>query len=206
MAIVAQDTVISTRVFTVPNILSFLRLGLVPVFLWFIITGEDVLALLVLVVSSISDYLDGVIARRFNQITRLGQLLDPAADRLFIFAALIGLSVRDILPWWLTGVIIGRDVVLGILGIILANHGYGPLPVHHLGKVATFCLFYALPVIMLGQAFTDVAWLTAPIGWAFALWGAFLYWWAGFIYVAETVRVIRIPWGTSAAESDTLDH
>jgi cardiolipin synthase len=206
MTTVANDTVISTRVFTVPNILSFLRLGLVPIFLWFIVAAEDVLALLVLVVSSVSDYLDGVIARRFNQITRLGQLLDPAADRLFIFAALIGLSVRGILPWWLTGIIIGRDVVLAVLGVILANNGYGPLPVHHLGKVATFCLFYALPVIMLGQAFPDVAWLTAPIGWAFALWGAFLYWWAGFIYLAETVRVIRIPWGTSGAESDTLGH
>lgn len=206
MTTVANDTVISTRVFTVPNILSFLRLGLVPVFLWFIVTAEDVLALVVLVVSSISDYLDGVIARRFNQITRLGQLLDPAADRLFIFAALIGLSVREILPWWLTVIIIGRDVMLGVLGVILANHGYGPLPVHHLGKVATFCLFYALPIIMLGQAFTDIAWLTAPIGWAFALWGAFLYWWAGFIYVSETVRVIRIPWGTSGAQSDTLGH
>lgn len=204
MANVAQDTVISTRVFTVPNILSFLRLGLVPVFLWFIVVAEDVLAVAVLVVSSISDYLDGVIARRFNQITRLGQLLDPAADRLFIFAALIGLSVREILPWWLTVVIIGRDVMLAVLGVILANQGFGPLPVHHLGKVATFCLFYALPIIMLGQAFPDIAWLAGPIGWAFALWGAFLYWWAGSIYVTETIRVIRIPWGASGAQSDTL--
>jgi cardiolipin synthase len=202
---VTDQAELSTRVFTVPNVLSFIRLGLVPVFLALLIAGEDILALIVLVVSSASDYLDGVIARRFNQITRLGQLLDPAADRLFIFAALIGLSVRGILPWWLTAIIIGRDVVLLVVGIVLANYGYGPLPVHHLGKVATFCLFYALPIIMIGHAFEGAAWLTNPIGWSFAIWGAFLYWWAGVIYVIETVRVIRIP-VAGAVVSDTLEE
>jgi cardiolipin synthase len=205
MASVAEQTPMSSRVFTVPNILSFIRLLLVPVFLVLLIAGDDVLALLVLVFSSISDFLDGVIARRFHQITRLGQLLDPAADRLFIFAALIGLSVREILPWWLTAVIIGRDVMLAVLGIVLANHGFGPLPVHHQGKVATFCLFYALPLIMLGQAFDAIAWFANPVGWAFALWGAFLYWWAGVVYLRETVRVIRIPWVAAGSQSDTIE-
>ncbi len=119
---------VSSRVLTIPNVLSFTRLALVPVFLWLIIVGEDVLALLVLVFSSLSDFLDGVIARKFGQITRLGQLLDPAADRLFIFAALIGLSVRDVIPWWFFIIVAGRDVLLLVLGIILANFGYGPLP------------------------------------------------------------------------------
>jgi cardiolipin synthase len=201
-----DKSVVSNRVFTIPNILSFLRLALVPVFLVFLIVGEDMLALLVLVLSSITDYLDGVIARGFGQISRLGQLLDPAADRLFIFAALIGLSVRDIIPWWLAIVIIGRDVALLAIGIVLANFGYGPLPVHHLGKVATFCLFYALPIIMVGEAFADVAWLTNPLGWSFAIWGAFLYWWAGAIYLVETVRVIRIPRVATGSLSDTLGN
>ncbi|GHD76642.1 CDP-diacylglycerol-phosphatidylglycerol phosphatidyltransferase [Salinibacterium amurskyense] len=184
---------ISNRVWTVPNILSFLRLGLVPVFLYLIITAQDALALLVLVFSSLSDYLDGFIARRFNQMTRLGQLLDPAADRLFIFAALIGLAARNVIPWWLFFVIVAREVMLAMLGIISANYGFGPLPVHHLGKVATAALFYALPVLMLGQAFPAIASVTDPVGWAFALWGAFLYWWAGFIYVAQSVRISRLP-------------
>ncbi|MBH0054347.1 CDP-alcohol phosphatidyltransferase family protein [Salinibacterium sp. SWN139] len=184
---------ISDRVWTVPNVLSFIRLALVPVFLYLIISAQDALALIVLVFSSLSDYLDGVIARRFNQITRLGQLLDPAADRLFIFAALIGLAARDVIPWWLFLVIVGRDIMLVILGIISANYGFGPLPVHHLGKVATAALFYALPILMLGQAFPAIAGVTDPIGWAFALWGAFLYWWAGFIYVAQSVRISRLP-------------
>lgn len=197
---------LSSRVFTVPNILSFLRLLLVPVFLVLIVRGQDALALLVLVVSSVSDFLDGVLARRFNQVTRLGQLLDPAADRLFIFTALIGLAIRGVIPWWLLIVIVARDVMLAVLGVTLANFGYGPLPVHHLGKVATFCLFYALPILMIGQAFPALAWITVPFGWAFALWGAFLYWWAGLIYLRETVRIARIPRPGEVAKSDTLER
>ncbi len=195
---------VSSRVITIPNLLSFLRLLLVPVFLVLIVIGLDGYALLVLVFSSITDYLDGQIARRLGQVTRLGQLLDPAADRLFIFAALIGLAARQVIPWWLLAVIVGRDAVLAVLGIVLANHGFGPLPVHHLGKVGTFCLLYALPILMLGQAFPVTDWLAEPIGWAFALWGAFVYWWAGIIYLRETARVIRIPQLDGTAESDTL--
>ncbi len=195
---------VSSRVLTIPNVLSFLRLAMVPVFLILVLQGRDALALVVLVVSSATDYLDGYIARKFKQVSRLGQLLDPAADRLFIFAALVGLAARGVIPWWLFAVIAGRDVVLLVMGIIAANFGYGPLPVHHLGKVATAALFYALPILMIGQAFPDAAWLTDPIGWAFALWGAFLYWWAGAIYVAETVRILRIPRVERVDESDTL--
>ena len=196
---------VSSRIFTVPNILSFIRLALVPVFLVLVIMGYDLPALIVLVVSSITDFLDGVLARRLNQVSRLGQLLDPAADRLFIFATLIGLAVRGIVPWWLVTIIVGRDVLLLVLGITLANFGYGPLPVHHLGKIATFCLFYALPILMIGQAFPATAFISGPVGWAFALWGAFLYWWAGVIYIMETFRVVKIPRVAERSESDTVE-
>jgi cardiolipin synthase len=197
-------TEVSSRVLTVPNILSFIRLLLVPVFLLLILGGRDGYALLVLVISSVTDFLDGQIARRFKQVSRLGQLLDPAADRLFIFAALIGLAVREVIPWWLFVVIVGRDVFLLFLGILAANFGYGPLPVHHLGKVATLCLFYALPILMIAQAFPDSAPIANPIGWAFALWGAFLYWWAGAVYAVQTFRLIRIPRDEPGPQSDTV--
>jgi cardiolipin synthase len=197
---------VSSRILTVPNILSFFRLALVPVFLAFVIAGHDALALIVLVFSSITDFLDGYLARRLDQVSRLGQLLDPAADRLYIFAALIGLAWREVIPWWLVVVIVARDVMLAILGVILANHGFGPLPVHHLGKVATFCLFWALPLLMLGEAFTALAPFSLPLGWAFALWGAFLYWWAGLVYIRETARVIRLPTNDRRERSDTLDQ
>lgn len=201
---VAPD-VPGSQVVTIPNLLSFVRLALVPVFLIFLLSEQDVAALLVLVFSSATDFLDGWLARRLNQVTRLGQLLDPAADRLYIVATVLGLAIREVVPWWLVAVIIGRDVLLVVLGIVLANHGFGPLPVHHLGKVATFCLFYALPLIVLGQAFPALQPFAMPLGWAFALWGAFLYWWAGIVYALETVRVVSTKAGESRPVSDNVD-
>lgn len=197
---------VGSRIWTIPNALSMLRLALVPVFLVFIVRGDDIVALVVLVVASLTDLLDGYLARRLRQVTRLGQLLDPAADRLYIFAALIGLAARDLVPWWIVVLIVARDVFLLVLGVVLANHGYGPLPVHQLGKVATFALFFGLPVIMLGFAFPAVAPVSEPIGWAITLWGAFLYWWAGIIYAIETARVIRIPRVEDEPRSDTLEQ
>ncbi|MHC2186117.1 cardiolipin synthase [Rathayibacter agropyri] len=197
------------RIWTVPNVLSMVRLALVPVFLVLVVSGQDALALLTLVVSSLTDYLDGWIARRFDQMTRLGRILDPAADRLYIFATVLGLATRDLVPWWLVAVLLARDLMLVVLAVILANHGYGPLPVHHLGKFATFCLFYALPLIMLGQAFPALAPASLPLAWAFALWGAFLYWWAGIVYAVQTRGlVLQVRTGDQGSgeghDSDTL--
>ncbi len=204
MSDAAARPVVSDRVWTIPNVLSALRLVLVPVFFVFIVVGNDLAALIVIIVSTVSDWADGVIARRFGQITKLGQLLDPAADRLFIMAAVIGLAVREVVPWWLVAVIIGRDVFLVVLGVVLAQHRFGPLPVHHIGKTATFALFYALPILVLGQAFPAVAAVSDPIGWAFALWGAFLYWWAGLLYLRQTRALIRQHPLDSGDASDTL--
>nr|WP_222929594.1 CDP-alcohol phosphatidyltransferase family protein [Rathayibacter agropyri] len=197
------------RIWTVPNVLSMVRLALVPVFLVLVVSGQDALALLTLVVSSLTDYLDGWIARRFDQMTRLGRILDPAADRLYIFATVLGLATRDLVPWWLVAVLLARDLMLVVLAVILANHGYGPLPVHHLGKFATFCLFYALPLIMLGQAFPALAPASLPLAWAFALWGAFLYWWAGIVYAVQTRGLVlqvrtRDQGSGEGHDSDTL--
>ena len=198
--------VVSERVLTVPNALSALRIALVPVFLVLVLTERDLAALIVIIVSSLSDYLDGIIARRFGQITKLGQLLDPAADRLFIFAAVIALAVREVVPWWVVAVIVGRDVFLAMLGLVLAHHGYGPLPVHHLGKLATFALFYALPILVLGQAFPQAQAVSDPIGWAFTLWGAFLYWWAGLLYLRQTLELIGHRPKNAPHASDTLSR
>lgn len=198
------SAVVSDRIVTIPNALSTVRLVLVPVFLALVLTGQDLAALVVIIVSSATDYLDGIIARRFGQITKLGQLLDPAADRLFIFAAVIALAVREVVPWWVVIVIVGRDVLLAVLGVVLAQHDYGPLPVHHLGKLATFALFYALPILVLGQAIPQVAAVSDPIGWAFILWGGFLYWWAGALYLRQTLALLAESAQPAPGASDTL--
>ena len=201
----APGPAVSDRILTIPNLLSFIRLLLVPVFLVLVLADEDLAALIVIIISSASDYLDGVIARRFDQMTRLGRLLDPAADRLFILAAVIGLAVREVVPWWLVAVIVGRDVMLLLLGVVLAQHRYGPLPVHHLGKLATFALFYALPILVLGQAFPELRAFSDPLGWALALWGAFLYWWAGALYLRQTLDLVRGSGRSASASSDRVD-
>jgi cardiolipin synthase (CMP-forming) len=187
---------------TVPNLLSLLRLALVPVFLVLILSGRNFEAIIVLAVASITDYLDGYFARKLKQETRLGQLLDPAADRLYIFATLIGLAIVGYIPLWLTIVVIARDVILLFTYPILASRGYGPLPVHYLGKAGTFALLYSFPLLLIAAAFPDISLFVLPVAWAFALWGIGLYWWAGFVYLAQVRSVVKSGSADSARLGD----
>lgn len=186
----APQPALSERVVTVPNLLSLLRLLLVPVFAWLILTRRDGLVLLVLALAGFSDYLDGTLARRWGQVSRVGQLLDPAADRLYILSTLLGLAWRGMVPWWLVALLLARDVVLSVNLPILARHGYGPPPVHFLGKAATFALLYAFPLLLLGQGDSVVATVARPVAWAFAWWGTGLYWWAGWLYLRQARDLI----------------
>ncbi|MCP2265419.1 CDP-diacylglycerol--glycerol-3-phosphate 3-phosphatidyltransferase [Promicromonospora thailandica] len=187
---VSTGAEMSSRVLTVPNVISLVRLALVPVFAWLIVVGADGWALLVLAVSGVSDWLDGVLARRLNQVTRLGQMLDPLADRLFIFVTLIGLAWREVVPLWLVVAIVARDVLLALTVPVLARLGYGTLNVSMVGKVATFALLYAFPLLLLAEV---PGWLGAVahvVGWAFTWWGVGLYWLAGLQYVAQVRRLV----------------
>ena len=189
-----QETEVQTnRVFTVPNLLSFLRLLGVPLFLWLVLVREaDGWAFLVLAVSAFTDYLDGKLARRWHQISRLGQILDPLADRLYIFSTIVALTLREIVPLWFAVLLVGRDVFLGFLVPALRRRGLTVLPVHFLGKAATFCLLYALPLLLLGDGDGTLALLARVFGWAFAVWGVGLYWWAGLIYAEQVRRLLRV--------------
>jgi cardiolipin synthase len=175
---------------SIPNMLSILRLFMVPVFLVLLLTGQFIAALITLMVASATDWLDGQIARRFNQVTKLGQLLDPAADRLFIFAALIGLTINGNIPLWLALIVVSRDLMLVIVYPILASHGYGPLPVHFLGKAGTFALLYALPLLLMVDVWPEAAFIVLPLAWGFAYWGAGLYWLSGLLYVKQVIEVL----------------
>lgn len=179
-----------SRVWTVPNLLSALRLLLLPLFLWLVLGPEaDGLAVLVLVVSGLSDYLDGYFARKLDQASRLGAILDPVADRLYILATVIGLAARDIIPLWLAVILPARDLFLWGLVPILRTRGYSALPVHFLGKAATAALLYAFPLLLLGDGDTLAAEAAQVFGWAFAIWGVGMYWWAGVLY-AWQVRTL----------------
>jgi cardiolipin synthase len=179
------------RVLTLPNLLSALRLLGIPVFLWLVLgPGNDGLALGVLVLSGISDYLDGYLARRLGQHSRLGQLLDPVADRLYILAVVVALAIRDVIPWWIAVLLPLRDVLMWGLVPLLRTRGYTTLPVHLLGKAATFSLLYAFPLLFLGQGEGTGPMLARVFGWSFAIWGLGLYWWAGILYAWQVRRLL----------------
>lgn len=185
------------RVLTIPNVLSFARLVGVPLFVWLVLAapqslpGSDLVAVLVLALAGFTDWLDGFLARRWKQTSRVGQMLDPAADRLYILAIVVALALRDLVPWWLLVVLFLRDVVLLALVPLLKSRGYTSLPVHFIGKAATFCLLYALPLVLLGDGTSNWHMVARVIGWASALWGAWLYWWAGVLYVRQTIALLR---------------
>ena len=142
----------ASRVWTVPNIISLVRLAGVPLFLWLVLGPEaDAIALVVLMVAGFTDFLDGWLARRLDQYSKLGEILDPVADRLYILAVVLGLYLRDIIPWWVAIALPLRDLLLWGLVPILRTRGYSALPVHFLGKAATFNLLYAFPLLLLGE-------------------------------------------------------
>ena len=172
--------------------LSFLRLLGIPLLLWLLLGPHaDGWALVVLALSAATDWLDGKLARLLNQFSRLGALLDPVADRLYILATLFAFVVRGFLPWWVAVLIVGRDLVLTLCLPIMRRHGYGPFEVHYLGKAATFCLLYALPLLLLAQLGGPVAPVALPAALGFTGWGVLLYLWAGALYLQQVVWVVR---------------
>lgn len=194
---VDNEAAYSTRIWTVPNVLSMLRLAAVPAFLVLLLLEYDLWALLVLVLSGVTDYLDGKIARHYGLVTRLGQLLDPAADRLYILSTLLGLAYRSIIPWWLVVALLVREVGVAALGPLLRHHRLPIPPVHFIGKLATFCLLCAFPLILLGQQEGIIGDGALALGWAFAWWGLGLYWMAGGMYawqVRGMVLMRRAAW------------
>jgi cardiolipin synthase (CMP-forming) len=188
---VADDLTRDKRVWTVPNLLSMARLAGVPVFLWLVLGPEaDGWALGLLMLSGFTDYLDGYLARKLDQTSALGEILDPVADRLYILAVVLGLALREIIPWWVAVILPLRDVLLWGLVPLLRTRGYSALPVHFLGKAATFNLLYAFPLLLLGDGVGVVASLAEVFGWAFAIWGIGLYWWAGVLYAWQVRKLL----------------
>ncbi len=186
-----QVAAAGSRVLTLPNAISGLRLLGIPLFVYLVLgPHRDVLALVVLMASGVTDYLDGKLARTLGQTSRLGELLDPIADRLYIFAVVVALAIRGIIPVWLAVSPPLRDVLLFALVPLLRTRGVTALPVHFLGKAATANLLYAFPLLLLGDDTGAVADVSRVLGWAFAVWGVGLYWWAGLLYAWQVRRLM----------------
>lgn len=200
----AEGVPISNRIFTIPNIISFARLLTIPVFLWLVWQGRELAGFIVLVVAVSTDFVDGLVARKLNQVSRLGMFLDPLADRLFIAAVVVALAIRDVVPLWLVILVVLRDVLLGIGAAILSRYGAGILPVKWMGKWATFALLASLPLFLLAALVETIEVVVVPFAWAVALAGTVLYWWVGFIYLFDALRIARFSGSSHPSNSATL--
>lgn len=182
---------VTGRVLTVPNVLSVVRLVLLPVFLLYLVSDRLVAAAAVLAVASLTDYLDGKIARGWGLESRLGQLLDPIADRLYIATTLLGLAWVGVLPWWLVVVLVARDAFILAMAPVVTRLRLTIPTVDFVGKAATFCLLGAFPLLLVGAV--QGWWTTAAlvVGWALAWWGTALYWVTGFIYAWQVRGMVR---------------
>jgi cardiolipin synthase (CMP-forming) len=192
----AEENVASSRVFTAANAVSVIRLMAIPVFLWLVIEDRLLAAFILLVAAVLTDFVDGMIARRMNEITKLGQFLDPFADRLFIAATVVALAIQDVVPWWFVVAIMLRDALLGMGGLVMARYGAATLPVKWWGKVATFGLLFVLPLFLLSVMVTEH--LSATVGtilmfaaWPIALLAVVLYWLVGFSYLFDAIAIAK---------------
>lgn len=179
-------------VFTIPNVISMLRIVSIPVIAVFVSKREMVVALIILAVSACSDGLDGIIARRFNQVSKIGQILDPIADRLLIFCSILALGIAGIIPWWMLIIVGLRDLLMAMLILVLAQHDYGPLPVHFVGKAGTAMLMMSIVALIFADIWDNPAThLLHLAAIAAGIWGIGLYWLAGIIYYRQGIELLR---------------
>ena len=197
-----QEPVVRTDlVWTLPNVLSGIRLLTIPLFAWLaLVPQQDALAALVLALGGATDFFDGMLARRWNQVTRLGQLLDPIADRLSTVTVLVVFLIRDVVPLWFVALLVLRDAVLTVEMGRLKGRGITGLPVNFIGKAATFNLMISFPLLLWGaDPQTVIEELARIAGWAFALWGTGLYLYSGALYIRQTREVMsQLPAPTGA--------
>ena len=179
-------------ILTVPNVISMLRILSIPLIAYLVANRHLIISLVVMLISALSDGVDGIIARRFNQVSKLGQILDPVADRLLILCSVLALSIASILPWWLLALVGARDVLMGLLVLALAQHNYGPLPVHFAGKTGTAVLMLAIPALIFADVGTSAFFrFFHLVALAAVIWGVALYWLAGLIYARQGIGLLR---------------
>ena len=180
------------RVLTIPNVLSVIRLLLLPVFGYLLLVRHNYgPAVVILMFSGASDWADGKIARLVpNQSSRLGELLDPLVDRIFMVAVPVTMALAGVVPWWVVAILIGRDVVLAATLPVVRSRGITALAVTYVGKAATFSLMSGFPLILLGQWDSGWSQVVGACGWAFLIWGTYMYLWSAVLYMLQVRLVV----------------
>jgi cardiolipin synthase (CMP-forming) len=182
----ASDRAPSSRVATVPNLISAIRILLIPLFVALIVDPDTTTAGLILFgVVVATDWIDGLVARRTGQVSELGRVLDPVADRLAIAAGLIALAIRGVFPWWAAALILVRDVAVFIVGVAVLWRSEVRIEVRWIGKIATFSLMTAIPFVSWGALGLPLAEAATVIGWAAFAIGIVEYYIAAFAYLRD---------------------
>ncbi|MCP3994508.1 MAG: CDP-alcohol phosphatidyltransferase family protein [bacterium] len=173
---------------TIPNLISLIRLGLIPVFVWLLVGRENPQgAGWLLGLIGATDWVDGYLARRLDQVSEVGKILDPLADRIAVATALIAGLITGDLPAWFAWALIVREVVVGLGAIVVALKGHTSLAVRQMGKLATLLLYFSIAWFLVGAD-----WVPGQvIGWLTGIPGLILYYVVAFQYAGDAIAAIR---------------
>ncbi len=181
---------VSDRIFTIPNMISFVRLAVIPVF-WWLVLGTDRLAAATILyaVVATTDWVDGYLARRLGQVTRLGKVLDPVADRLMIASAIVAGLIAEIVPPVIGIGLIVREVYMAVVTFGLVARRGGTLTVRRLGKWATFIVYSSIGWFYMAEIpFLEP--LTGPLAWVAGVAGLILYWITAIQYTGDALGIV----------------
>lgn len=184
----------ANRIFTVPNLISVARLLCVPWFLWLLLVQDDrIAAAILLAVLGATDWVDGWIARHFDQGSELGKVLDPTADRILLVAAGVGLIIDGAVPLWVGIVVLVREALISVAVLLLAAAGARRLDVQWAGKAGTLALMFALPGFLLADALSNdlASGILYVATWIFTIGGLVLSYYAAFTYIPMARRALR---------------
>jgi cardiolipin synthase len=189
---VAEGSEVRTdRILTVPNVITFTRLALLPVFLWLLFAQDDrAKAAALLAVLGATDFLDGYIARHFNQVSDLGKLLDPVADRLLFFVGVGGILIDGSVPVWFAVAVLIREALVAGATISLAALGATRIDVTWVGKAGTFCLMIAFPLFLASESTVGWADAAETLAWLIGIPGLALSWYSAALYVPLARRAL----------------
>jgi cardiolipin synthase len=180
----AGDEVRTDRILTVPNVITVVRLAMLPVFLWLLFGLEDrAKAAGLLAVLGITDFLDGYIARHFNQVSDIGKVLDPVADRLLFFVGAGGILVDGSVPTWFGVAVLVREALVAGATLALAALGARRIEVTWFGKAGTFGLMIAFPLFLASESTVGWADLAETLAWVAGIPGLVLSWYAAALYI-----------------------
>jgi cardiolipin synthase (CMP-forming) len=195
-----SEELVSNKILTIPNVVSFIRLAAIPVFWWLLLGAENVAgATILFAIVASTDWLDGYLARRLGQVTKLGQALDPVADRLMIASGVVAGLIADIIPTVIGVTLIVREVYMAFVAFGLVARKGGTLEVRRLGKLATFLVYSSIGWFYMA-AVPFLEFLTRPLAWIGAIVGLGLYWVTAIQYTGDAMKILSKLESTASPE------